>query len=239
MHRPGQRPTTNRLGCCERVQISRKLGYARHPTLGDGMMPVLPSRFVLSCGNRPPFFRLWQTTNPRVVVTARTPSRGRHNDVSSAPSSSRSTGGGSPIHTTTTRITSSSSTPNEEKTTADADNDGEQLVLHIGPSGDCWTGTTIFAAKHLQPGYVKSIPLMTTDATTTESSSLILDEETIVSLVEEDVALQRLIYDSERIDYAILWENLMERQRRQQQRKDETTTTGVDAASPAPPHSSF
>jgi hypothetical protein len=33
------------------------------------------------------------------------------------------------------------------------------LYLHIGPSGDCWTGSSIYAAKHLQPGYVKSILL--------------------------------------------------------------------------------
>lgn len=34
-----------------------------------------------------------------------------------------------------------------------------QLYLHIGPSGDSWTGAAMFAAKHLQPGYVKSIAL--------------------------------------------------------------------------------
>jgi hypothetical protein len=31
--------------------------------------------------------------------------------------------------------------------------------LHVGPSGDCWIGPSIFAAKHLQPDYVKSIAL--------------------------------------------------------------------------------
>ena len=31
--------------------------------------------------------------------------------------------------------------------------------LHVGPSGDCWTGHSIFAAKHLQPDYVKSVKL--------------------------------------------------------------------------------
>ena len=34
------------------------------------------------------------------------------------------------------------------------------LYLHVGPSGDCWTGHSIFAAKHNQPGYIKSVPLM-------------------------------------------------------------------------------
>ena len=31
--------------------------------------------------------------------------------------------------------------------------------LHIAPDGDYWVGTTIFAAKHLQPDYIKSIPI--------------------------------------------------------------------------------
>lgn len=35
----------------------------------------------------------------------------------------------------------------------------ECLYLHVGPSGDFWTGPSIFAAKHLQPDYVKSIQL--------------------------------------------------------------------------------
>lgn len=35
----------------------------------------------------------------------------------------------------------------------------EQRYLHIAPCGDYWVGTTIFAAKHLQPDYVKSIPI--------------------------------------------------------------------------------
>jgi hypothetical protein len=37
--------------------------------------------------------------------------------------------------------------------------DDDCLYLHVGPSGDFWTGPSIFAAKHLQPDYVKSIPL--------------------------------------------------------------------------------
>lgn len=38
-----------------------------------------------------------------------------------------------------------------------------EWYLHIGPSGDYWTGTSLFAAKHLQPNYVKSIPLPSRD----------------------------------------------------------------------------
>jgi hypothetical protein len=33
------------------------------------------------------------------------------------------------------------------------------LYLHVGPSGDFWTGHLIFAVKHLQPDYVKSVRL--------------------------------------------------------------------------------
>mmetsp|Transcript_5487 Transcript_5487/g.11213 ORF Transcript_5487/g.11213 Transcript_5487/m.11213 type:complete len:200 (-) Transcript_5487:32-631(-) len=31
--------------------------------------------------------------------------------------------------------------------------------FHVSPSGDWWTGPSIFAAKHLQPDYVRSIPI--------------------------------------------------------------------------------
>jgi hypothetical protein len=79
------------------------------------------------------------------------------------------------------------------------------------------------------------------NATTAESSILLLDEETIVSLVEKDVALQRHIYDSERIDYSILWEKLVEQRQREAQRADDggPTTTGKEASSPSPPHHSL
>lgn len=35
----------------------------------------------------------------------------------------------------------------------------ETIYLHVGPSGDFWQGPSLFAAKHLQPDYVKSIRL--------------------------------------------------------------------------------
>lgn len=31
--------------------------------------------------------------------------------------------------------------------------------LHVAPCGDHWVGSSIFAAKHLQPDYVRSIPV--------------------------------------------------------------------------------
>jgi len=33
------------------------------------------------------------------------------------------------------------------------------MYFHVSPSGDWWTGPSIFAAKHLQPDYVRSIPM--------------------------------------------------------------------------------
>ena len=56
--------------------------------------------------------------------------------------------------------------------------------LHVGPSGDCWTGHSIFAAKHLQPDYVKSVKLPV--GTNVE---ILLD-------ILEDSDLARKIYDS-------------------------------------------
>mmetsp|Transcript_22187 Transcript_22187/g.47724 ORF Transcript_22187/g.47724 Transcript_22187/m.47724 type:complete len:167 (-) Transcript_22187:275-775(-) len=40
-----------------------------------------------------------------------------------------------------------------------ADDSGKTVYFHVSPSGDWWTGPSIFAAKHLQPDYVRSIPI--------------------------------------------------------------------------------
>jgi hypothetical protein len=60
------------------------------------------------------------------------------------------------------------------------------LYLHVGPSGDCWTGHEIFAAKHLQPDYVKSVRL---------ESGVCVD--TLLELLEENDDWARHIYDNE------------------------------------------
>ena len=66
------------------------------------------------------------------------------------------------------------------------------LYLHIGPSGDCWTGHSIFAAKHLQPDYVRSVALPPNFRT---------DEhvEALLEAIEEDSTLQHQIYDDVKI----------------------------------------
>lgn len=61
------------------------------------------------------------------------------------------------------------------------------LYLHVGPSGDCWTGGSIFAAKHLQPDYVKSVRLQPG-----------MCAETLIQLLEENQNWSRRIYDEEK-----------------------------------------
>ena len=65
-------------------------------------------------------------------------------------------------------------------------NNNDTVYLHVGPSGDCWTGPSLFAAKHLQPDYVKSIPLMDPNVC----------PETLVELLEENTILVQKIYDA-------------------------------------------
>lgn len=53
--------------------------------------------------------------------------------------------------------------------------DSNSLYLHVGPSGDFWTGHSIFAAKHLQPDYVKSVLIDPT-----------IDVDKLLDLLEDD-----------------------------------------------------
>ncbi len=57
----------------------------------------------------------------------------------------------------------------------DGDDAAARLFLHVGPSGDFWTGRSIFAAKHLQPGYVRSVEL--------DGS---IDADALLELLEEE-----------------------------------------------------
>ena len=68
-----------------------------------------------------------------------------------------------------------------------------ELYLHIGPAGDCWTGDSIFAAKHLQPDYVKSILLPPKIST-----------ERLLETLEDDLELSRKIYDQQVIPESLL-----------------------------------
>jgi len=72
------------------------------------------------------------------------------------------------------------------------------LYLHIGPSGDCWTGASIFAAKHLQPDYVKSIALPDDFS---KDDNLV---EALLEAIEKDPAVQTQLYDNEQIPLSLL-----------------------------------
>jgi hypothetical protein len=71
----------------------------------------------------------------------------------------------------------------------------DQVFLHVGPSGDCWTGSSIYAAKHLQPDYVKSIPIPT---------HVCID--TLMDKLERDEELTRKVYDDGAIPPNLLQE---------------------------------
>lgn len=75
-------------------------------------------------------------------------------------------------------------------------NNPNQVYLHVGPSGDCWTGSSIFAAKHLQPDYVKSVPL------SPPHDNLSIDY--LLGILEEDEKLAQEIYDTETIPQRLL-----------------------------------
>ncbi len=51
---------------------------------------------------------------------------------------------------------SNSSSPPSPKPPA---HDPSLLFLHVAPGGDWWIAPDLFAAKHLQSGYVRSVPL--------------------------------------------------------------------------------
>jgi hypothetical protein len=60
--------------------------------------------------------------------------------------------------------------------------------LHVGPSGDCWAGASIFAAKHLQPDYVRSVLLPPLTCV-----------ESLLERLEGDPKLAQQIYDDETV----------------------------------------
>jgi hypothetical protein len=76
------------------------------------------------------------------------------------------------------------------------------IYLHLGPSGDCWIGDSIFAAKHLQPDYVKSIALPR-DFVSTSS---------LLETLENDPNLSQKIYDDESIPDSLLMQARLHRE---------------------------
>jgi len=84
--------------------------------------------------------------------------------------------------------------------TSESGDDQSATFLHVGPSGECWTGSSIFAAKHLQPDYVKSIKL---------ESSRTVSIESLVEEIEDNPLLGQQIYDQERIPQSLLRRHLL------------------------------
>lgn len=92
-------------------------------------------------------------------------------------------------------------TENDEKQQTPTKN-SMVLYLHVGPSGDCWIGESIFAAKHLQPDYVKSIPIP-------ESLMVHKDHQNVIDLLVKCIetsnqAIQQKIYDDSAIPEFII-----------------------------------
>jgi len=75
----------------------------------------------------------------------------------------------------------------------------KKLYLHVGPSGDSWIGDAIFAAKHNQPGYVKSIPLTSGNSITTDTE----EASRLVDILEEHPEWAQEIYDTECLPEAL------------------------------------
>jgi hypothetical protein len=81
------------------------------------------------------------------------------------------------------------------KEEASSDNK-KPLYLHVGPSGDVWTGDSIFAAKHLQPDYVKSVSLEGEPPAIAEGNILI-------EVLEERSDWAQEVYDSGKLPDAL------------------------------------
>jgi hypothetical protein len=75
-----------------------------------------------------------------------------------------------------------------------------QVYLHIAPCGDYWTGYEVFAAKHLNPDYVKSLPI---------PNNIEFDPEEALEYYDGDLdSLLKEAYDRE--DFSIIervWED--------------------------------
>lgn len=75
-----------------------------------------------------------------------------------------------------------------------------KIYLHVGPSGDSWIGDSIFAAKHNQPGYVKSIALVNDDNTQCEYSIIVNNDDQgsrLIEVLEDHPEWAQEIYDTE------------------------------------------
>ena len=87
-------------------------------------------------------------------------------------------------------------TPNDEK-----------IYLHIGPGGDCWIGEEIFAAKHNQTGYVKSIVLNNIYHTNYQQKNIgtkVDKGSLLIEILEDHPEWAQEIYDTESFPETLL-----------------------------------
>jgi hypothetical protein len=97
---------------------------------------------------------------------------------------------------------SEESNPKDDNSDNDDDQPKTKKYLHVGPcGGDVWIGDSIFAAKHLQPNYVKSIPLNEEFAAGTENYIDIDDlfEDLVIEILEQRFDRTKKLYDTGRI----------------------------------------
>jgi len=70
------------------------------------------------------------------------------------------------------------------------------LYLHVSPDGDFWTGDELFAAKHLEPNYVRSValPEYLSDKNDNDNTETCIKEIFDFNELEK---LMREVYDTE------------------------------------------
>lgn len=69
--------------------------------------------------------------------------------------------------------------------------------LHIAPDGDWWTGDEIFAAKHLQPDYVRSVQIPSEfDVEEWLESTFGEDDEKLTEAMQQ-------IYDEQKLPHGV------------------------------------
>ncbi len=79
----------------------------------------------------------------------------------------------------------------------------KKIYLHVGPSGDSWIGDAIFAAKHNQPGYVKSVALDTISCKDTATGVDNDNGSLLIDVLEEHPEWAQEIYDTECIPQSL------------------------------------
>ncbi|KAL7578555.1 hypothetical protein ACA910_011613 [Epithemia clementina (nom. ined.)] len=98
------------------------------------------------------------------------------------------------------------------------ENKDDDMHLHIGPTGDCWIAPSLFANKHLPPGYVKSIslaPLLrnetcpSSSSSSSYSSSLLssFQLELLLQELETNQEMARMTYDQGKVSME-LWNQI-------------------------------